>query len=169
MTSQVSIVKTGFLLLVPALGPIAFGRQAGVAGDFEITLTRPAAQVARPALPSWTVDPLVDAAGSGLRLPGVDVTPDTLLEISTTTGNGTLIGPVGDGVVAGLAYDSNHGILYGSSTNSNDLLTIDPETGATTVIGPFGVSLMHGLGFDSDNDDLYGITNQSSTGGQALW
>jgi hypothetical protein len=94
---------------------------------------------------------------------GVDTIPDILGKIDTTTGNGTLIGRVGDEVVAGLAWDPNHKVLYGSSTDTSNLLVIEPLTGATRVVGPLAVNLLHGLEYDSNADVLYGISNQAST------
>ena len=98
------------------------------------------------------------------NLRGSDVTADNLLDVSTVTGNGMILGPLGDDIIAGLAWDPNHGILYGSSTATDSLYRIDPNTGATTPIGPFGggVSLMHGLEYDSNHDVLYGITSALS-------
>jgi hypothetical protein len=102
------------------------------------------------------------------KLRGSDVAADNLLDIDTSTGNGAILGPLGDSTIAGLAWDPNHGILYASSTTSDSLYTIDPNTGATTLIGPFGGSemFMHGLEYDSNNDVLYGIT---SYGGDSLY
>jgi hypothetical protein len=99
----------------------------------------------------------------------VDVTTSELLQIDTTTGNGSLIGTVSVSLVAGMAWDANNGILYASTTGSDLLVTIDPLDGTTTTIGPLGVELMHGLEYDSNNDVLYGVTNQNGGSGNALW
>ena len=96
---------------------------------------------------------------------GSDVVSDQLLQISTQTGSGSVIGPLGDPVVAGLTWDANHDILYGSSTQNRVLVKIDPDNGVTSVVGPFGVGLMHGIEYDCNHDVLYGITNQSTSKG----
>lgn len=105
-------------------------------------------------------------------LVGSDAAADNLLDIDFTTGNGSVIGPLDDDVVAGLAFDPNHHILYGSSTVTDHLLKIDPATGATFVIGAFGVRnfTMHALAYDSINDLLYGAQEkQDGSKGSELY
>jgi hypothetical protein len=90
----------------------------------------------------------VDAEGSSLQLKSI--TPDG----STITN----IGTVGQ-AIRGLAYDSNHSVLYGvagSGAGSGNLFTINTSTAAATLIGTTGVNnALSGLEYDTDNNVLY--------------
>ncbi len=159
----------GFALVVAGLAPAISAQRVQPPDYCASTMTRPAPHTAGSMAPARILAPPGALAATGNRMLGVDSGLARLVAIDTTTGNGAAVGRVDHRVIARLAYDSNHQILYGSSTFDDVLVGIDPSSGATTVIGPFGVSLMHGLGYDSDNDVLYGITNQSITLGGALW
>jgi DNA-binding beta-propeller fold protein YncE len=97
------------------------------------------------------------AAAQQMMLVATDSAGDNLIRLDTQTGASTVIGPLGDGTVAALAYDPTRGILYATSTQTNTLLTVNPGTGAATVIGPLGATLMHGLEYSPPDDTLYGI------------
>jgi hypothetical protein len=88
-----------------------------------------------------------------------------MLAIDTTTGMGSPLFPLGGHTIADLAWDGNHGVLYGASTGASGLYRIDLATGQVELVGSFGfgLSLMHGLEYDSNHDVLYGITNQTGT------
>jgi hypothetical protein len=100
---------------------------------------------------------------------GSDVEADQLVTLDPMTGAKTVIGPLGDDIVAGLAYDPTNDILYGSSTwtsGGRNLLRVDYHTGATTIIGPLGQGGMHGLEYVASTGTLYGVTNAYSN---KLW
>lgn len=95
-----------------------------------------------------------------------------LLEINSQTGQGTLIGVIGDrnfpgqcGRVSDLTYDSPSKTLYGTGNSCNDprvLLEIDPLTAQPTVIGAIGFS---GGGFAlaiREDGTLFGSTTLGS-------
>ena len=106
----------------------------------------------------------IGAVRAGILI-GSDVRGDQMISIDTTTGKGTPLFSLGGRIVADLAYDPNHDVLYGATTTGNNLYRIQLATGGFTLIGTFpaGINLMHGLEYDSDNDLLYGITNQNGT------
>lgn len=60
--------------------------------------------------------------------------------------------------VRGLAYDSNQGVLYGT-TNTGTLSTINTETGAGTVVGETDEDWsVRALAFDPGTNTLYGLS-----------
>lgn len=67
-----------------------------------------------------------------------------------------------DGILAGLAYDSENDIMYGTTTDTNKLYSIDYVTGKATEIGKLNASLIHGLAYDDSTDTLYGISADST-------
>ncbi len=108
------------------------------------------------------------AAGSASAsiLIGSDAEADMLVSIDPATGVRTPIGPLSDPIVAGLAYDSTHDILYASSTSTGagrNLLRVDYTTGAVAVIGPMGQGGMHGIEYNPNRGVLYGVTNGYSS------
>ena len=92
---------------------------------------------------------------------------ETLYTIDPTTGAGTAVGPMGNGVT-GIAVQPGTGVLYGATQSSrgssiaeSTLVTINTTTGAATVVGPFGVGLprfttLGDLAFDPNTGVLYG-------------
>jgi hypothetical protein len=81
-----------------------------------------------------------------------DSSPASLVSV-TPSGTITQIGDMGV-VMDDLAYDSNHGILYGVSSSA--LYTINTSTGAATLVGSLGFTNGDlGLGYDGLNDTLY--------------
>jgi len=93
---------------------------------------------------------VVDRADGNLKT----VTPSGVI---TTIAPVTGIGPFGV-LMTGLAYDENHGILYGIDMGSSVdfLYKIDTTTGATTLIGDLGrLSFMNDLAYDPTADVLY--------------
>ncbi len=69
------------------------------------------------------------------------------------------------GNMAGLAYDANHGIMYGVTTASDELYTINLSTGAAALVGGLNATLMHGLAYDNSTDTLLGTYGSSSGDG----
>ena len=67
---------------------------------------------------------------------------DSILSIlNPANGLSTAIGPTGQGPIAGLAYDSSSGVMYGiaGAGSPAQLYTIDLATGAATPIGSTGI------------------------------
>lgn len=65
--------------------------------------------------------------------------PSTLRTLDPFAGTSTAIGLTGFGPIAGLAYDSFSGTMYGiTGGTTGNLLTIDLSTGAANLIGPTG-------------------------------
>src|SRR4051812_36769447 len=66
-----------------------------------------------------------------------------LYTINPATGDATLVGPIGFGLVGSLDFSPSSGILYGEgrrlSSGAHVLLTINPTTGAGTEVGPLGL------------------------------
>jgi hypothetical protein len=93
--------------------------------------------------------------------------PSTLFVLNPATGAVvTTVGPIGFAVSA-LAYDSDKGVLYGSTGNNSgrSLIRIDISTGAGTLIGPFNTTTpMADLTFDPSGT-LYGWSGFSGTRG----
>jgi len=80
-----------------------------------------------------------------------------LYTLSPIDASASLVGNfAASGNMAGLAYDSQHDILFGSTTAPDNLYSINRVTGEATLIGPFGFRLMHALAFDELTGVLYG-------------
>jgi hypothetical protein len=107
-----------------------------------------------PAPPSLWAQPLLLGAYSRNH---------ELVSINPATGQATPLFPLVPETFADLAWDPNHGVLYGATTSNHSLYRIDLGAETVTLIGhfPVGVQFMHGLEYDSNHDVLYGITNQS--------
>ena len=107
----------------------------------------------RPHRSSFVLILLVSILCASLALADVKlVVSDTataiLYELDPTSGEATSIGGFGTATfMAGLAYDPDADILYGSTSSVGKLYRIDPATGAATEIGETGFPLMHGLSF----------------------
>ena len=83
-----------------------------------------------------------------------DYLSSSLFTVTAATGAVTLLGPSGlDAFICGLAYDPNHGILYG--TDSASLYSFDMTTGAGTLIGALSLPISFGLTYDPANNMLY--------------
>jgi hypothetical protein len=95
----------------------------------------------------------------GAILYATDAEGQTLNTLSVQEGLSDFVGNFGvGGHMAGLAYDARNGMLYGTTTETDNLYSIDMATGGATIIGPLGTSLMHGLAFDNSTGILYGST-----------
>ena len=111
--------------------------------------------------------PALMAASSALF--GVDVTPDNLLNIDTGTAIGSVVGPVGGPILAGLAWDAASGLLFATDTGALNLVTVDSTTGATTIIGSTGLQLMHGLAIEPTSGTLYVASDDLSVSTTILY
>lgn len=81
---------------------------------------------------------------------GIDLGGGNLVLLSTSTGEATIVGPLGTGEnLAGLSF-SGDGTLYSIAHSSGNLFTIDPGTGAATLVatgpgtGPLGLAVHPG-------------------------
>lgn len=82
-----------------------------------------------------------DASGT---LYGISLDADNLYRIDTTTGAGTIVGPLGINInyAQGIAYDRTNNVLYGTLYSSGGgMYTINTTTGAATLVAPFGGEL----------------------------
>jgi len=78
---------------------------------------------------------------------GIDLDGFSLVRLDTTTGEATVVGPLGiEEYLAGLSFATN-GTLYGIAHTSGSLFTINPDTGAATLVatgpgtGPLGLAV----------------------------
>ena len=102
-------------------------------------------------------------AKAGVILYACDAGTQQLFTLNPSTGSATFVGGFAvNGFMAGLAYDSQHDVLFGSETQTDSLYRINRATGAATLVGGLGVSLMHGIAFDSTTGTLYGSTSVSN-------
>jgi len=101
---------------------------------------------------SVTVVPLAQ----GQTIFGSDLETDNLINISTLSGAGNLIGDTGFTLIEGLACDIDTSTLYAVDFATNQLLRINQDTGAGTVIGAIGFTNVFALAFDSNSNTLYG-------------
>lgn len=104
----------------------------------------------------------------------VDAQAKQLLTLSTVDGTSSLVGSFDiPGGMAGLTYDGDQDILYGSSVGDfvtpgkENLYRIDRATGAATLIGPLGVSGMGSLTYV--NGVLYGASTGDGTPESSLY
>jgi PKD repeat protein len=73
--------------------------------------------------------------------------------IDPATGNYTLVGPFGTGLMIDIAMGPN-GDMYGHDIGTDSIYWIDPATGAATLIGgPTGYNANYAQGLDFDNED----------------
>ena len=99
---------------------------------------------------SVTVVPLAQ----GQTIFGADFPPENLINISTLSGAGTIVGNLGFVGVRGLACDIDTNTLYG--VDFDQLITINTDTGAGTLVGAIGFTNVFSLAFDSNSNTLYG-------------
>ena len=99
------------------------------------------------------------------QLLGSDVWPHTLIDIDRDDASVTVIGVHGVCTLSGLAYDSNHDILYGIAPCTDNIYTVDRFTAEATMIGApgaLGYGNPNGLAYDPVNDILYGTDNNTN-------
>ena len=78
---------------------------------------------------------------------GIDLSNTNLVSFNTSTGEATIVGPLGTGEnLAGMSF-SMDGTLYSIAHSSGNLFTVDPDTGAATLVatgpgtGPLGLAV----------------------------
>ncbi len=76
-----------------------------------------------------------DQAGT---LFGVSDSTDELISISTTTGNGALVGSTGLGFAFDIASRPEDGVMFLADSGTSSLYRLDTGTGATTLVGAYG-------------------------------
>ena len=100
----------------------------------------------------------------GGELFGSDAFTTAIGTIDRDTAEWTQIGYSG-ALITGLAYDSNHDILYGISPNTDALYEVDQHTGGARVVGApgnLGYGNANGLAYDPIDDILYGTDNNTN-------
>ena len=93
-----------------------------------------------------------------------------ILAIDPQTGQESLVGNFGSGLVMGLEFIN--GVLYGTyetlpTATASDLVIVDQSSGALTTIGSTGFQLVEGLAYDPVSGVLYGVTS-GATGGDLI-
>lgn len=78
-----------------------------------------------------------DQAGT---LFGISDNTDELISISTTTGNGALVGSTGLGFGFDIASRPEDGAMFLADSGTSSLYRLDTATGATTLVGGYGAS-----------------------------
>jgi hypothetical protein len=104
--------------------------------------------------------------GNGILF-GTDANGGNLITVDPVTGMGTVVGPMGAGVMPALAVDPTTGIMYaGRGAGVPDLYTVDSATGAATLIGSTGLGFaaIGGMEFNTDGT-LYAAINIAGDGG----
>lgn len=99
---------------------------------------------------------------------GTEPGAGNLLEISATTGAGTLVGVMGVTSVPSLATDLVTGQLFmGSGSGSPNLYTVSETTGTATLVGSSGLGFaaIGGMDFRRSNGVLYAAVNIAGDGG----
>lgn len=97
-----------------------------------------------PAMIACAMDP----AGN---LWGYEIVNDTFLSIDTTTGAGTVVGPLSFNANfgQGMDFDESDGACYlfafNDTTFQSELRTCDPSTGASTLVGVLGATTPSGF------------------------
>lgn len=76
---------------------------------------------------------------------------DSLYELDTTAGQGTLIGPIGIDIQnCGLAYDCQSNALIATTSSTDEVFYIDHQAGAAYNILPTTVDLTISVGMEYD-------------------
>ncbi len=89
-----------------------------------------------------------DQAGT---LFGISDSTDELISISTTTGNGALVGATGVGFGFDIASRPEDGVMFLAESGTSSLYRLDTATGATTLVGAYGsFTNVVGLAFGPD-------------------
>jgi photosystem II stability/assembly factor-like uncharacterized protein len=103
------------------------------------------------AYASLSVHPLTNELWASVRPPVAN--RDRIYTVNTNTGEPTLIGATGDGLITpGLAFRAD-GLLYGlkgAGPQINSLIVVNTSTGAGTTVGSAGISGLQGLALRSD-------------------
>jgi hypothetical protein len=99
---------------------------------------------------------------------GTDNSNHTLVEISTSPLNWSLVSTLTYGTYSNLERDPTTGIFYTHYNNSETLCTVDIVTGAVIPVGPTSSVYIQSLAFDSGGR-LFGIGGSPVHGQDALY
>lgn len=108
---------------------------------------------------------LTPAFAMGTQILGSDVYTTKVGTIDRDTAAWDEIG-VANAPISGMAYDSNHDVLYGISPTFDAVYTINQDTGAATVIGSggsLGYDNANGLAYNPITDTLWATDNNTNT------
>ncbi len=89
------------------------------------------------------------------QIVGSNFLDDSLVDVNTTTADLTFRASTTPDLF-GLAYDSNDGIVFGSSLDA--LYTLDINDGTTSLVGDLGFNAVGGLSFGSSASSLFGVS-----------
>jgi uncharacterized repeat protein (TIGR01451 family) len=96
---------------------------------------------------------------------GIDLTNANLVSFDTSSGEATVIGPLGTGEnLAGMSF-SMDGTLYSIAHTSGSLFTVDPDTGAATLVATGPGTGPLGLAINPVTDVMYSATYTGGTDG----
>jgi len=93
---------------------------------------------------------------------GISPSTDAIYTINPLTGFATLLATVSTGGNPnGLAFDSNHSLLYLTDNNSNGLYSYNVVSSEFQLVGAItgGFSNVEGLGYDPQTDTLFGLAD----------
>jgi hypothetical protein len=111
--------------------------------------------------------PTITVAEPVRALFGTDARGGNLIKIDQTTGAGTVVGPMGIGVVPALAIDPTTGAMYAATGAGNpNLYTVNSATAATALVGStrLGFAAVGDMAFRADGT-LYAAVNITGDGG----
>ncbi len=115
---------------------------------------------------SCIIDIAINAAG---EMYGVDIVSDSLVQINTTTGAGTTVGPLGvdANYAQGLDFEQVSGVLYWAAyTASGEMRIIDTTTGASSLVGAFpGGAEVDALSFATFPGSIWTVTPSAGSNG----
>lgn len=107
-------------------------------------------------------------ANHGPGLYGIETTADILLDIDTTTGQGTKVGDLGidfttSGATWSDALNAGHGGLYAINGATHSLYSINPTTGNATKLTPITGATISSVGIEMHpaNGIIYVCTNDA--------
>ena len=94
------------------------------------------------------------AFGPDGKLYAINNQNDSLYEMDTVTGQGTLIGPIGIDIQnCGLAYDCSTNSLIATTSSTDELFNIDHTTGAAYNITQMTLDLTISVGMEYDRNE----------------
>ncbi len=113
-------------------------------------------QVERRGARSWSIiETRVDDGPFGLLNAGSAVISPFKIQDFAQPLAGTLVGPLGAGIITPSGLASHNGVLYLVNVSTDSLYTVNPATGAGTLVGPLGAGITAPTGLASHNGVLY--------------
>ena len=107
--------------------------------------------------PGMDVEALACSSEKGLIFGLVGGSVGTLLMYNIGHETWSPVGPTGDFVSPGLAWDPGPAVLYAVSEKYSELFGIDPDTGHTNPIGDTGINNGGGLAYVAEGDRTYTV------------